>query len=182
MGVKVQVLKRGTMFPMRASKLSEIYNSYGKIEDIPAPERAMLEKSIFQAPLDEIWHQTTEYLQQRDSSKLETAEKNPKYKMGLIFKWYLGQTPHWAITGKPERKLDYQVWCGPAMGAFNEWTKGTFLENVSNRKVVTVALNLLHGAAATMRLNALKCQCAEFKSDISFGPIEDDHLTNYLKG
>ena len=29
----------------------------------------------------------------------------------------------------------------PAMGAFNEWTKGSFLERPENRAVVTVAKN-----------------------------------------
>ena len=44
------------------------------------------------------------------------------------------------------------------MGAFNEWTKGSFLEQARNRRVVTVARNLLHGAAVLMRLNVLRCQ------------------------
>ena len=49
--------------------------------------------------------------------------------MALVFRWYLGQSSRWANAGEPTRKLDYQVWCGPAMGAFNEWAKGSFLEH-----------------------------------------------------
>src|SRR5437764_2476342 len=57
MGVKVQVLKRGTMFPMRAAKLYEIYRSRSGLEEIPATERATLEKTIFRLPLEEVWLQ-----------------------------------------------------------------------------------------------------------------------------
>jgi hypothetical protein len=78
--------------------------------------------------------------------------------MALIFRWYLGQSSRWANTGVADRRLDYQIWCGPAMGAFNEWTKGTFLGQPANRDVVTVAYNLLYGAAVMLRINALRNQ------------------------
>lgn len=181
MGVKVQVLKRGTMFPMRAARLYELYNSYAKIEDIPASQRSMLEKNFFRAGVDEIWEQTRKYFEERDDTQIASAEKNPKHKMALIFRWYLGQTAHWAISGDPARKIDCQIWCGPAMGAFNEWVKGTGLEKASNRKVVSVALNILHGAAVMMRLSALRSQGVNLVSELSPRPIEESKLKDYLK-
>jgi hypothetical protein len=78
--------------------------------------------------------------------------------MSLVFRWYLGLSSRWANAGEPGRKVDYQVWCGPAMGAFNEWTRGSYLESWSNRRVVTVARNLLHGACVLSRLHVLRCQ------------------------
>jgi trans-AT polyketide synthase/acyltransferase/oxidoreductase domain-containing protein len=30
--------------------------------------------------------------------------------------------------GDETRRMDYQIWCGPAMGAFNDWVRGSFLE------------------------------------------------------
>jgi len=158
MGVKVQVLKRGTMFAMRAAKLYELYRACARLEDLPVAERAALEKNLFRAPLEEIWAQTRVYFQERDPRQLERAAREPKHRMALVFRWYLGQSSRWANVGEPTRKLDYQVWCGPAMGAFNEWTKGSFLEQARNRRVVTVARNLLYGAAVLMRLNVLRCQ------------------------
>ena len=158
MGVKVQVLKRGTMFAMRAAKLYELYRTHARLEDLPAAERAALEKNLFRAPLEEIWAQTRVYFQERDPRQLERAAREPKHRMALVFRWYLGQSSRWANAGEPSRRLDYQVWCGPAMGAFNEWTKGSFLEQARNRRVVTVARNLLYGAAVLMRLNMLRCQ------------------------
>jgi PfaD family protein len=180
MGVNVQVIKRGTMFPMRATKLREIYNSCGKIEDIPAPERAMLEKSIFHATLEEVWDQTRKYFEERDNNQIILAEKNPKHKMALVFRSYLGQTSRWAISGNPARKLDCQIWCGPAMGAFNEWVKGTFLEEVKNRKVVAVSLNLLHGAAVMMRLNSLRSMGLDFIDKLNPVPQEESKIRSYL--
>src|SRR4051812_12769234 len=57
MGVKVQVLKRGTMFAMRAAKLYELYRGHGSLEELPAPERAQLEKNLFRGPIEDIWAQ-----------------------------------------------------------------------------------------------------------------------------
>ncbi len=48
--------------------------------------------------------------------------------------------------------MDYQIWCGPSMGAFNDWVSGSHLEHPENRKVVDVALNILNGAAYLARL------------------------------
>ena len=47
MGVKVQVLKRGTMFAMRAQKLFDLYKAYPSWEAIPANERVQVEKTQF---------------------------------------------------------------------------------------------------------------------------------------
>ncbi len=157
MGVKVQVLKRGTMFPMRAQKLYEVYRDFASIEVIPPQEKAQLEKTIFRTSLDEIWNQTKEFFSKRDPEQVTRAEKDPRHKMALVFRWYLGQSSRWANSGEPTRVVDYQIWCGPAMGAFNEWVKGSFLEKPENRKAGVVALNLLHGASQLMqfRISAL---------------------------
>ena len=158
MGVTVQVLKRGTMFPVRAAKLYEIYRSCGSIEEIPADDRAKIEEQIFRAPLDEIWEQTRTFFAERDPRQLERAAKNPKHKMALVFRWYLGQSSRWANAGVPDRQVDYQIWCGPSMGAFNEWVKGSYLESWENRRVVAVALNILYGAAVLTRGHCLRTQ------------------------
>jgi trans-AT polyketide synthase, acyltransferase and oxidoreductase domains len=158
MGVKVQVLKRGTLFAMRAAKLYEIYRTHPSLEAIPAPERVRLEKDVFRLPLDSIWTETRSFWMNRDAKQVERAERDAKHKMSLTFRWYLGLSSRWANAGEITRQADYQVWCGPAMGAFNEWTKGSFLERPENRRVVTVAKNLLHGAAVVTRINMLACQ------------------------
>jgi PfaD family protein len=158
MGVRVQVLKRGTMFPMRAGRLYELYRSHASLEELPAAERGTLEKNLFRAPLEEVWRQTRAYFQERDPAQVVRAEREPKHRMALVFRWYLGHSSRWANAGERARQLDYQVWCGPAMGAFNEWVRGSFLETPRNRRVVTVALNILYGAALLQRLHVLRSQ------------------------
>jgi len=158
MGVKVQVLKRGTMFAMRAGKLHEAYRAHDSIESIPPAERATLEKTIFKAPLETIWDQTRAYFLERDPSQVDRAGRDPKHRMALVFRWYLGQSSHWANAGDASRAVDYQVWCGPAMAAFNEWVRGSFLERPEERRVATVARNILYHAAVLTRARALASQ------------------------
>ena len=165
MGVTVQVLKRGTMFPMRAAKLYELYRSCGSLDDIPPAERDKLEKTFFQAPLEQIWQDTRSYFLERDPRQVERAERDPKHRMALVFRWYLGQAAHWAKDGEAARRIDYQVWCGPAMGAFNEWVAGSFLEAPERRTVATVALNILYGAAVLTRANILRCQGVDLPAE-----------------
>ena len=154
MGVELQVLKRGTLFPMRAKKLGELYRSYESLEQIPQAEREQIERTIFRLPLEEVWRDTEQFWQQRDEKQLERAAREPRHRMALLFRWYLGQSSRWANAGIEERKADFQVWCGPSMGAFNEWARGSFLENASERRVTTVAKNMLWGAAVLSRANA----------------------------
>jgi PfaD family protein len=181
MGVKVQVLKRGTMFAMRAAKLFELYRAHPDLASLPAAERAALEKNLFRAPLEEIWAQTCAFFRERDPSQIGRAERDAKHKMALVFRWYLGQSSRWANAGEPTRQTDYQVWCGPAMGAFNEWAKGSFLEDPRQRRVVTVALNILYGAAVLLRLQALRAQGAALPPALAaWRPLEREELERRL--
>ncbi|WP_414576447.1 PfaD family polyunsaturated fatty acid/polyketide biosynthesis protein [Anabaena sp. CCY 9402-a] len=167
MGVKVQVLKRGTFFPLRAQKLFDLYKSYESIEDIPLAERDKLEKQVFQKSLDAVWQETVAYLSQRNPVKLAQASNNPKLKMALIFRWYLGLSSRWSNSGEPGREMDYQIWCGPAMGSFNDWVRGSYLEVPSNRKVVDVAHHIMTGAAFLYRIQSLKFQGLQMPDNYS---------------
>ena len=158
MGARVQVLKRGTLFPMRAQKLFQIYHDHGGIPDLDPAAREELEAKIFQCDLQEVWEDCISFFSARDPEVLERARGNPRKKMALIFRWYLGLATHWAIQGEKERAMDYQIWCGPSMGAFNNWTSGSPLADPANRRVVTVADQLMSGAAYLYRLFDLKLQ------------------------
>jgi trans-AT polyketide synthase/acyltransferase/oxidoreductase domain-containing protein len=86
--------------------------------------------------------------------------------MALVFRSYLGQSSNWANSGEPSRKIDYQIWCGPAMGAFNDWVRGSFMEQPQNRRTVTVAMNLLYGACVLTRAQWLSIQGIELPQGI----------------
>lgn len=158
MGVKVQVLKRGTLFAMRAQKLYDVYQQYESIEAIPAKERERLEKQTFRRSLDSVWDDTVAFFGERDPEQIERANNNPKRKMALIFRWYLGLSSRWSNVGEAGREVDYQIWCGPSMGAFNSWTQGSYLEEPENRHVAEVAHQIMNGAAYLYRLQMLKMQ------------------------
>jgi len=181
MGVTVQVLKRGTMFAMRASKLYEAYRAFNSIQEIPASMHAMIEKNIFHDSFENIWNETRGYFLNCDPTQVERAETDPKHLMALIFRWYLGKTSRWATSGEVSRRIDYQIWCGPAMAAFNEWIKDSFLAHLDQRKVVTVALNLLYGAAVIMRINNLRSQGITFSPHLlRVVPMEQEQIEKYL--
>ncbi len=172
MGVKVQVLKRGTLFPQRAAKLYDLYSGYDCFENIPSRDRQVLTDKFFCCSFDDAWNQTRNFFIQRDPRQVQRAEKDPRHKMALVFRSYLGQSSGWAKTGNPARKIDYQIWCGPAIGAFNEWCADSFLAHPENRKVVTVAMNLLLGAAVATRTNWLRFQFDGLPSDMGkFPPL-----------
>jgi len=166
MGARVQVLKKGCMFPMRAQKLYDLYTAYASLEDIPEEIRLELEEKIFKRRIDDIWADTVSFFEQRDPSQIEKARKIPKKKMALVFRWYLGLASRWSRDGDKDRRMDYQIWCGPSMGAFNEWAAGTYMEKPENRKVADVAWQLMNGCAYLSRVRALKLQGVPVAPDL----------------
>ncbi|MGI5506399.1 PfaD family polyunsaturated fatty acid/polyketide biosynthesis protein [Lentzea sp. CA-135723] len=156
LGAEIQVLRRNTMFPMRARRLHELYRRHDSMESIPAEERAKLEAEIFQQPIENVWREVTEFFSRRDPSQLDRAANDPKRRMALLFRWYLGMASRWASTGDENRRLDYQIWCGPAIAGFNDWAGSTYLADPDRRKVADVALHLMKGAAFTTRAARLR--------------------------
>jgi PfaD family protein len=158
---------------MRAQKLYELYNQYESIDEIPAKEREKLEKQVFRNGLEEIWESTAAYFAERDPVQIERAESRPKRKMALIFRWYLGLSSNWSNEGTSGREMDYQIWCGPSMGAFNAWARGSHLEEVKGRKVADVAEQILTGAAFAYRVQNLANQGVRFPpSCLAYRPRE----------
>ena len=181
LGVKVQVLKRGTMFALRAAKLYELYSRYDSYAEIPASQREILQRDIFRGSFQEEWEQTKKFFAQRDPRQIEIAENRPKHMMALVFRSYLGRSSTWANKGDLSRKIDYQIWCGPSMGAFNQWSKDTYLAKRENRKTVTVAMNLMFGAAVHTRLSWLRHQGISLpRSAGKFQPLELSKILELL--
>ncbi|MET0937189.1 MAG: PfaD family polyunsaturated fatty acid/polyketide biosynthesis protein, partial [Luteibacter sp.] len=156
MGVTVQVLKRGTMFAQRGQKLADFYRRYSSFEEAPRDEVKNLEAAVLGLSVDEIWADTQSFFASRDPQQVTRANADPKHRMALVFRWYLFNGAQWAREGVASRRADYQIWCGPAMGAFNEWVRGSFLEPVPARTVRQIALNLLEGAATVTRAGQLR--------------------------
>ena len=155
-GAHVQVLSRGSMYAQRAGRLYDLYKRYGSMDEIPIKDREKIEKTIFKRTFDDVWEGTRSYWSERDPAEVDRAEKDGRHKMALTFRWYLGMTSRWARMGEKDRKRDFQIWCGPSMGSFNDWVKDSWLEPLQARGVVPIAYAILHGAAALRRVEAAR--------------------------
>jgi len=147
LGAKVQVFKKGIFFPARANKLYELYLRHNSLDEIDLKTRRQIEEKYFRRSFDDIWQETKSYYLAAGRSRLEELERSPKLKMALIFRWYFVHTSRLAMNGDEQQKLDYQIHCGPALGAFNRWVKGTALESWRNRHVADIAERLLNATA-----------------------------------
>jgi PfaD family protein len=156
LGVKVQVLKRGTMFATRGQKLYELYRRYDSLDSLPGKERRWLEDQVLRGSVTTAWSNCREYLKRSNPAQLEEAERDAKLRMALVFRSYLFFGAQWARDGTEDRRVDYQIWCGPAMGAFNDWARGTVLEPIENRTVAAIGRSLLEGASVITRAHHLR--------------------------
>lgn len=154
-GGKVQVLKKGNKFAQRAKFLEKIFNEKASIEELHENDVEFLESKILGNKIEAEWESTKKYFSKINPKTIETAENNPKKKMALIFKSYLGKSSSWAINGNEERKDDFQIWSGQSIAAFNSWAENSYLESHENRRVSDVALNLLKASNYLYRINFL---------------------------
>jgi PfaD family protein len=171
LGVKVQVLKRGTMFAVRAQKLYELYRARAGLHELTPEETAWLERDLLHESVADAWTAARAFHLARDPAELEKAEADPKRKMALVFRRYLFMGAHWAREGTPDRRADFQIWCGPAMGAFNDWVRGSVLENPAARTVEQIGVNLMEGAARAARAQQLRAAGVHLPADAAaFAP------------
>lgn len=147
LGAKVQVLRKGLFFPARANKLYSLYRQYNSLDEIDAQTKMQIEDRYFRRSFHEVYEDLISFYPAED---IERAESNPKQKMALIFKWYLHNSTNLALNGSQESKVDYQIYCGPALGAFNQWVKGTHLEDWRNRHVDEIGKKLMAETACLL--------------------------------
>lgn len=147
LGARVQVLKKGVFFPARANKLYELYRQFNSLEEIDEKTRKQIQERYFGRSFEEVYRDVKAFYPRQE---IEKAERSPKHKMALIFKWYFGYGTYLALSGDEEGKVNYQVQCGPALGAFNQWVKGTALEDWRNRHVDEIAEKIMQQTAETL--------------------------------
>jgi trans-AT polyketide synthase/acyltransferase/oxidoreductase domain-containing protein len=147
LGSKIQVMKKGVLFPAKASKLYDLWRHNGSLDSIDATMRTELQHKYFKRSFDEVYRETKNHYAAEFPAEIERAERNPKAMMALVFRWYFVHTMRLALEGDREQAVDYQVHTGPALGAFNQWVKGTRLEDWRNRHVEIVGTQLMEGCA-----------------------------------
>ncbi|MFF8652525.1 ACP S-malonyltransferase [Streptomyces huasconensis] len=137
LGVRAQVVKRGVFLPARATKLHDLWRRHDSLDAIDAPTRRQIEEKFLRGPL---------------ASASQAGD--PKRRMADAFRSYLDRGFELARRGEPGRTVDYLIYCGPAMGAFNSWARGTVLESWQSRHVDAIAEQLMTETAALLRRRA----------------------------
>jgi trans-AT polyketide synthase/acyltransferase/oxidoreductase domain-containing protein len=132
----------------RASEALRAVPRHPRSRRSPRRARRALEQSTCCGPARGVWAETPDFWQKRDPARSRAPSKDPKHKMALVFRWYLGRRAAGPSTASPERSApDYQIWCGPAMGAFNAWAAAASWRAPNVGPWSKIALNLLEGAA-----------------------------------
>ncbi|MFK4546997.1 trans-AT polyketide synthase/acyltransferase/oxidoreductase domain-containing protein [Streptomyces tendae] len=151
-GGRVQVVRRGTLFAARAGRIYQAYRRYAALEEIDAATRRAVERDCFGGrSFDEVWAETRDHLARHRPADLDAALRDPRRRMALVLRWYFRHSTALALRGDPEGRANYQIHCGPAMGAFNAWVRGTDLEDWRHRHVDVVADRLMHATAHHLR-------------------------------
>lgn len=147
-GARVQVLRRGVFFPARANRLFELYMRHDRLEDIDDRTRQQVEEKYFRRSFADIWQDCLGYW---PPAAIAEAERNPKQKMAYVFRWYFGLSGRLALQGVAERKVDFQIYCGPSMGAFNQWVQGGPFTDWRQRSVAAINQHLLEATAMKLQ-------------------------------
>ena len=143
-GARVQVLRKGVLFPARANKLYELYKRYDSLAEIDPATAEQLRNRYFGKSFDEVY---AEVRATRPAHEIEKAERDPKHRMALVFRWYFEYSLREALAGAEDNRVDFQVYCGPALGAFNEWARGSKLHDWRHRHVGEINELILREAA-----------------------------------
>ncbi len=164
-GAKVQVVKKGLLFSNRANKLYELYSQHRSLDEIELSVRQQLESRFFKRSFASVWAETAAYLDQMIPGASEVVAQNPKAKMAQVFRWYFVHSSRLALAGDAASKVDFQIHCGPAMGAFNDWVRGTPLESWKERNVAAIARLLMEHAASFLDSRFLHGSAKAFSTE-----------------
>ncbi len=150
LGGKAQVLKKGVLFPARAARLYDLWRHHAAWDEIAAPARARIERDYFGRTFGQVFAAALEDYRAVPAADRAAAERDGRLKMALVFRWYFDHSLHLARAGVPGQSANYQVPCGPELGAFNQWAKGTPLESWRQRHADQVADAIMEGAAEVL--------------------------------
>ena len=158
-GAKVQVVKKGTLFAARANKLHELWRCFDSIDEISEKDRQRVTEKYFKRSFEAVYEEVRRYYGSgsgNNMQQIEKAERDPKHNMALIFRWYFAHSNRLALEGDAAHRVDYQIHCGPAMGAFNRWVAGSQMANWKNRHVDQIAQLMMQETASYLSENLVR--------------------------
>lgn len=157
MGSKIQVLKKGIFFPARARKLAQLYAQHDSLDALDGETLRLLETRYFKRPLGVVFDEACAAY---PGPEIERARTSPKQRMSSVFRMYFRYSTQWALAGDLDHKVDFQIHCGPALGAFNRWVAGSPLADWRERRVDAIAEKLMEETAAVLsrRLSVMQAR------------------------
>lgn len=157
LGVRAQVLARGTFFSARSNRLYELYRHCGSLEEIDDSTRRTIQDKYFNASFEAVYADVEHELDASAPAVLGEAKQSPRRRMALTFKWYCERGLRMAQEGVHAERLNFGIHCGPALAAFNQRTQGGGLAQWRERHVDAIAQEIMGGAAdfLTRRVFAL---------------------------
>lgn len=132
---QTQVVKKGVFFPPRANKLYDLLKQYNDISDIDIKTKEIIEEKYLSEKIQNILR--------ADELQSSSKKRTPKSDMQALLKFYQNNSVQLAIKGDTSQKVNFNIYCGPALGAFNRWVKGTELEDWNNRHVDVIAKKMM---------------------------------------
>jgi len=147
LGSKVQVMKKGLFFPSRAEKLVSLYHQHESLEDIDTKLATQIQDRYLKRSFAEI---RVEIEGRASDEERARIQRMGKYRMAQTFRCYFSDATRWALAGDMDHKVDFQIHCGPAQGAFNQWVAGSELHSWRDRHVDAIAHRLLDETAALL--------------------------------
>lgn len=142
-GARSQVVRKGLYFPARAQKLYDLYRLNKGLDGLSQKEKFQIEQHFMQKSFTAV---LAEIMTTENSQEIKKINENDKYKMARVFKWYFDHAQKSALNGLQINQDNYQIFCSPAMGAFNQWVSETDLKSWKNRHVDDIAMRLMSGA------------------------------------
>jgi trans-AT polyketide synthase/acyltransferase/oxidoreductase domain-containing protein len=146
-GGRVRVLKKGVFFAARAEKLFHLFLSHDSLEQLPATTRRQIEEHYFGRSLDDVWSEVSADQARQRQAHGGDAELSPKQRMASVFRRYCEQGTRLALEGRIDQRVNYQVPCGPAMGACNQWLGQSALRSWRQRHADEIGAAMMEEAA-----------------------------------
>lgn len=148
---QVQILKKDVMFLERSNKLYDLYKRYDMLEDIPQKIVKKIEKDYFRKSLKEVCNED----KNREIVIEQDSEKKSKQEILQLYEYYYKQGIKLSLEGNSLYQENFQIHTGSSLGAFNQWIKGTYIENWKQRHVDEIGILIMDEAIQILKKNML---------------------------
>ena len=147
MGARNRVMRRGIFFSSRATKLFNNYKQLDSLDKMDSSFLNELETHYFNCDINKLSHD----LISQAETEGQAYERNSKQAIAHLIRSYMKRGDELAIRGDISEKSNYRVVTSPAIGAFNEYVKGSDLQGWRHRHVDAIAVRLMNDGAVALK-------------------------------